>query len=485
VTRGQVNGLVVSVTALILCGFWLSQISDSAIENDGSQNLQMALNLDREGVMSLDDSAPFAPSMYREPLPVWSTALMVKLVDWLLGPADTDDYFQGPRAQYLKLQNIFWLLLLSASTFVACRYFTSSTYVSLVAVLLLNVRLPMTPSGPIELGFDTLESELPAAALLACGSLFVALAVSRGRLWHSIAAGALFGLLALTKAAMLYVSAGLFLVLLCLVFTPPRLLRHHFGSRHLVAMLAAGAAVVVPWTYRNYEIFGSMQIAQRGGIILYLRAVKNQMTAEEYLGSFYVWAPGLPGPIGAVLGFSEADLEYGGRLQRLNRSETSSFGQRDLAAERAGDPDAAISYYRKARATRVKLERELAAQGVASPGVEADSILLDEGIALIMSHPVRHLVMMIPFIWRGALTTFVVLLSCVAYALYARRADVLFFLLASFGTLCFYALLTHFISRYSVPVVPVAIVAGLVLCTAAWQRRFPTSTPSAPSLTIQ
>jgi hypothetical protein len=205
------------------------------------------------------------------------------------------------------------------------------------------------------------------------------------------------------------------------------------------------------------------------------------MTAEEYLGSFYAWAPGLPGPIGAVLGYSEADLEEGGRLQRLNRSETSSFAERDLAAERAGDPDAAISYYRKARATRVKLERELAAQGVASPGVEADRILLDEAIAMILSHPVRHVVMMIPFIWRGALTTFVVLLACLIYALCVRRAETLLFVLPSFGTLSFYALLTHFIARYSVPVVPVAIVAGLILAAAAWQLRFRRSRVEVPA----
>jgi hypothetical protein len=481
VTRAHVDGLVVAVTALILCGFWLSQISDAAIQYDGSQNLQMAINLDRAGVMSLDSSAPFSPSMYREPLPVWTTAVAVRIVDGLLGPADNDDYFQGDRARYIKYQNIFWLLLLSAGTFVACRYFTSFNYASLLAVVLLNVRLPMTPSGPEALGFDTLESELPAAALLICGSLFVALAVSRGRLWHGVAAGALFGLLALTKAAMLYVTAGLFLVLLCLLFTPPRLVLHGFGPRQLVAMIAACAAVVVPWTYRNYETFGSLQIAQRGGIITYLRAVKNQMTAEEYLGSFYAWAPGLPGPIGAVLGYSEADLEEGGRLQRLNRSETSSFAERDLAAERAGDPDAAISYYRKARATRVKLERELAAQGVASPGVEADRILLDEAIAMILSHPVRHVVMMIPFIWRGALTTFVVLLACLIYALCVRRAETLLFVLPSFGTLSFYALLTHFIARYSVPVVPVAIVAGLILAAAAWQLRFRRSRVEVPA----
>jgi hypothetical protein len=100
---------------------------------------------------------------------------------------------------------------------------------------------------------------------------------------------------------------------------------------------------------------------------------------------------------------------------------------------------------------------------------------------MIMSHPGRHLVMTIPFIWRGGPTTFVVLLACIIYAFYVRRAETLLFVLPSFGTLSFYALLSHFISRYSVPVVPVAIVAGLVLCTAAWQLRFRRSPVEFPA----
>jgi hypothetical protein len=126
------------------------------------------------------------------------------------------------------------------------------------------------------------------------------------------------------------------------------------------------------------------------------------MTADEVRGSFYVWAPRELQPlVGAALGYSPHDLQRGGRLQRLNRSRDSDFYQDDLKAERAGEPNGAISLYRKAQAERVKISGK-----TGDWGLEIDEVLKQRALTIIREHPVRHFAMTMPFLWRGALVTF-------------------------------------------------------------------------------
>ena len=174
--------------------------------------------------------------------------------------------------------------------------------------------------------------------------------------------------------------------------------------------------------------------------------------------------------MGAVLGFSDEDLREGGRLQRLNREANSDFAERDLAAERAGMPDDAVSYYRKARAERTRLQHELRARGNESPATEADRILQDEALAAMLARPGDHMLMTIPFLWRGAAVVFPVLCAGLIYALVRRRTEIAIFILPSMGMTLFYALFSHFIPRYAITAVPVTIVIGLFLATRAWAR---------------
>jgi hypothetical protein len=160
VLTARSDPLLVSIVALLLGGYWLSQITGAPVSNDAAQTLRMALNLQRHGVISLDVAPPLQPSMYREPVPVIATALAAQVSDLLLGRADDDEYFLGDRSKYLKYQNIIWFALLSVGTFWACFLLTSSTALSLVATLLLNIHLPLTSSGRDALGLDSLNTEI-------------------------------------------------------------------------------------------------------------------------------------------------------------------------------------------------------------------------------------------------------------------------------------------------------------------------------------
>jgi len=128
------------LAALLVClalgALWAGRVTGRAIEKDAAQTVQMALNLERHGVIALEESPPFTPTDYREPLPVLVCALAIKVMDVAIGSAPPQEYFQGRRVQLLKYQNILWLALLSLGTFWATRYFTGSFYAGLLGTLL-------------------------------------------------------------------------------------------------------------------------------------------------------------------------------------------------------------------------------------------------------------------------------------------------------------------------------------------------------------
>jgi hypothetical protein len=175
-----------------------------------------------------------------------------------------------------------------------------------------------------------------------------------------------------------------------------------------------------------------------------------------------VYAPArLQGIIGKVLGFSPADLQRNGRLQHLNEGE-SDFAAEDLAAERAGAPEKTLSYYRRARAERVRLERQFYAAGGPQPEVAADDALKGRATNIIRQHPWTHLGLTIPLLMRGATLAFPVLVIGLLLAARRRRYEVLVFAIPAFGTVMLYALFTHFIGRYDLPALAIATVVFLV-----------------------
>lgn len=466
--RARPVRVLLAVVGLAVLGtVWIGRITGATIDEDGGHTLRMALNLVHGGVMSMDTEAPLQPSMYREPLPVLVAAAAVAGVDAAWGRAESAQYFEGRRARFVKLTNVAWILLLCAGVYAAIRLFSPSRILAVAGALLVNLELPLMPSGLTGLGLDSLNSDLPAAALLVTGSALLAAGLFQSGSLRCAVAGLVFGALALVKASFLYVFMGLVVSVLLLGLV--LLKRQGKGDvlARSLALVAVFAAVVAPWMLRNHAQFGSWSIAERGGVVLLIRAVKDRMTAEEYRGAFYVWAPpGVRPAVGWLLGYGPGDLQRGGRLQRLNRYPTADFHPEDVAAERAGRPDLAISYYRQARAQRQQLYNEI---GTTSGSTEVDRRLQDRALRMIQDAPLRHLATTVPFLWRGAFVAFPVLAVALIAAM--RRHDLrrAAFLWPSLGLILFYGLLTHFIPRYGTPIVPVVIVAVLIL----WARPRP------------
>ncbi|HKO88589.1 MAG TPA: hypothetical protein VJU83_08735 [Burkholderiales bacterium] len=455
--------LFISLTLAALLAAWILVPSESHIRRDALENLTAAYNLSHYGVISLDDgqkrepTPEREPSLEREPLPIIVLAGYISVLRPWLGEQSIAELQQGKNARLLKYSNLLWGAVLVVMTVVTTIHLTGSWTTACCAVWFSQIGL----GG----GYDTLLSEIAAAALLTCSSFLLLRAVSTGRKRLYLSAGLCFGALCLTKAAFLYISAVLVLVVLSVALLRGRGTSRGISAAHAGLMAAGIAIVVLPWMGRNYVQLESFSIAGRGGKVLLTRAFKDLMTAEEYRGTFYVYAPvGLKQAIGLMAGYSKKDEAKGGRLERLNRRVDET--PRDASA--ASDPGAFVSFFGRANATyRALLDRHKD---------RADAEARQQAFAIILAHPWRHAALCLPFLWRGA--PYAIVILCVFVFVFGwqrRNRALVWYTLPSIGAVGFYASLTHFIPRYADPIIPVAAICFVVLVDHFSNKRAPTA----------
>jgi hypothetical protein len=474
-----IGSLLVIVVLLIK---WTDSLSNAPIQDDAAANLTMAYNFAMREVLSLDlleqevqdigdlrgypvaqENDPKAaiqihlddlrPTNYREPLPPIVLGIYLKVLELVHGPISFGSLIKGSGARLAKSSNVIWGILLCLSVFATLRVLTGTNTLAAVGALVIGLNLDL----------DSLYTDLPAAALLALASHLSMMAIkTRHRLYYLLT-GLTMGALTLTKAPFLYVSLAL---VVCFVFWLISQLSHGIQGRAIgLALFVFGVTVVLaPWMGRNYYIFGTTRPSERGGVILMMRALYDQMNWTEYLGSFYAWAPegSIRSALGKTLGFNEADLDKGGRLQRLKRY---GFAE-DLAAENAGLPEGAISYYRQARAERAKLERELQQLGYSHPESEADVELQNHAMKIILVHPIKHVLMTVPFLWRGAPFIAPLFAFFAAITIKRRRYDLIAYMLPAIAMVAFYAAASHNIPRFNEPAQPIAAVLAIEMVQA-------------------
>ncbi len=468
------QGSALLVALGLVWALTISEMTGSPISKDASENLRMALNLERQGVISMDEKPPYRPSMWREPLPIAALAVAIYVTDSVLGTAEPSAYFQGARARYLKIVNLGWLTLLAISAFLAIRYFTSLFSLSLLGGVLvaLDFTWLVPPDVRTWLGIDGLDTEVAGAAFLTAAALLLAVGVPRRSRLAMIGASLCFAFCALTKAALFYVYIGVLGALAA--YWVIAAMRHRQASAPRLSMGSIGALtipfllVTMSWMYRNQVQTGHFQIAERSGSGLMYRALMDEATAEEYRGMFAVWGePHLRRVVSSLTGFSDADLKAGGRLQRLPERFSGEAQVHEQEAEQSGRADETITWYRTGRAIYEAKLAQFTSEGNSYPSGAADLATRNAAIKLIAQRPIKFAAMMVPLIWRGAPLTFPILLVTFIYAWRRARVDLLVFVLPAIGLVLFYAAASQFVPRYGFVFGPIAIVALLILCAAA------------------
>ncbi len=256
-----------------------SKITGVPAHKDARSNLMIAYNLVRSGSYALGDKTP-RPTMLREPFPI------VILATWMtvLGQANTANFEainRGPGLAKLKFVNLLWTSASLILIFLIMRALTASDATALLTAAL---AVPFLIDG-----IDELCTEIPATSLVLASSYAMLLLVSNPTVARALIAGVCLGAAILTKAIILYAMPFVAIGTMVLAYMQT-------GSAHraLVAvlfLLTGAALVVTPWIVRNATVIGEAQIADRGPLVLYDRMLLDNMTWEEYRGSFYVWAP--------------------------------------------------------------------------------------------------------------------------------------------------------------------------------------------------
>jgi len=456
-------------------------ISDRTIYGDGVGQLRAAYNLYAHNVFAEQLGGPPVPDNFIEPFPAFVNSLYFRLLAWRLqAPLDFAQMHWGELVYLVKQIHLIWVFVGQMALALFLYAVTRKVWLAALAVLLAQVFF----FGNYRV-VDTYYTELQGGVLLLLSSMALYFTVLRGSPWPALASGVLLALLALTKASFFYINL---VVLLALVvglmvlavyqkrFTLKRVLFVWF------IVLMGYLVVLGPWLARNYVLFNSPAISDRGGIVLYIRATKNQMNAEEVRGALYLYGPRLYHRLGEWWPYArpladELDPNHGAWMRvNRNRSPNSFFAQvRDELNVATSVPDAT---------GRTKTLNEVAHD------------MNQRAIQSILSQPLKHVGMSFVFLWRGMwdippinfyfmsgehdgwvseaaiLCVYALGLIGFFFVFILSRARVEFATLGllTFGGIAFYAGLSHFLPRYMLVFYPMLVLMGTVFLFACFNK---------------
>jgi hypothetical protein len=265
---------------------------------------------------------------------------------------------------------------------------------AIIALLMTHVFLLENP----EFSHGSLQ-ELPTAAVLAWATVAAIQVVrDKSRRWL-ILLGVLGGLLALSRAVLLYV-VPVFLLMLAFITLVPHSGRsfRQRGTTLAITMLAF-TLTAGPWVVRNALEFGEASISDSGGYVLLIRDVKNGMTPYQHRGAWVHYSPEPLQPLVArALAVDMADFGGDGPLRPLVRYLPDPVAGEDLERiERR-------SFYRQAGTQFTAIEDGFLTSGLAPS--EARASADREAIRLVLANvreqPMRFIRTAPVFLYRSS-----------------------------------------------------------------------------------
>jgi hypothetical protein len=432
------------------------------LERDSKEVVFSAYHLVNLGKHSIDGENL---SHFREPLLAVINAINILAIQPNSYDLDKENYTNNPD-WILKITrlNIFLLIVLIFSII----YLTSVLEIPFIYSLIANI-LTIGYFAIYTLFITAVNSEIPSAILLTLFSAMLIKYIKFKEMKFSIMAGVFLGLLALTKAVFYYLFFVFFPLLILVVFFFEKKSLLLYKSQFFMFAISF-CIVVLPWMIRNFYHFEDFSITERGGQVLYIRAVKNQMNREEYKGAFYAYAPVYfqKNIFGKYLGYRPSDLEYGGKLQRLNRSLPQ-----DSIAIAEGRTEDVISFLRRAQIDYLAGFNPIERRGL----IMDDQELKVNAKSMILNDLGAHIKTSFVFAWRGiwfyrgrhlplVLLTFFSFMSLPIIFVSSMSKDKLPYLVFSLLPVLyflFHAGLSHFIPRYTATLLPIMTVCLIIL----------------------
>ena len=317
----------------------------------------------------------------------------------------------------------------------------------------------------------------------------------RPRIATGVLSGLFLGLLVLTRAVFQYWLAGVAVVLAAGLWRDAA--RRRTLAPACAALVVAAWAVTLPWMIRNAVQVGNFGIAGRDGEVLAIRAEYGRMTWAEVRGGFAYYLPDLP-VVGAgvrdramqwlepeTFGYTRFDRNNPEGFYRRTKNQTGEVAaradkldarwrlgirsreyqvMRDTALRQAAADQIRADWLKQAVLTLVFAERGAGfSAGTCQPLVDPSS----QRFGWAVAGPVSHACEVVRS-WTIVLLPFAVVLAAFAW----RRRDVALALLLApivygFGI---HAVATHFIERYSRPLIPVLVVVAALAALEAWRR---------------
>lgn len=362
-------------------------ITNKPITSDAQQNLRMAYHLYKHNVLSkAGETTTPSPTNYREPVPPVVTAFFMYVHPGIDKNAPLASFENGVNTPRVKQVNFIWIFFLLTGIGLLTFIVSRNRYLPFLSLLFVFVYF-------IRFGnhFDVMLTELPGTTFLIWTTVFLILALKEQNYRYYALSGICLGFLILTKGVFFYLSV---VVALFVFFFVSHQKRYQKTGLFLLGVLL----LVSPWMIRNYILYEDFSITQRGGVVLYIRALQDQMTGDEVVGAVYRWGPVLYQDIvgDSGLGATEEDFEIGGKYSRISRAHIS-----DSVAIDQGRTEEIESFYLTARAEINRLQIELGSDSTEASKFIVYSIMEEEAKEMILSDPIRHTLMSGLFLWRG------------------------------------------------------------------------------------
>jgi 4-amino-4-deoxy-L-arabinose transferase-like glycosyltransferase len=387
---------------------------------------------------------PPSPTKKREPL--YPTLLAL----WKAVQRDQNSFADPPTlrsldpgfARRLKSLNVILHLGLVLASWWMARTFFGRPWPALAVAVLAAFNSSMLST------IDVFLTEIPAALFLATSGALVYLTHARKSIAYPILGGLSLGGLALTRTVFFYfnillaAAAAIWLLIETIRKNPQ--LRQVAAKGVILALVAL--AVYSPWFVRNQRLGEAMQVDARGEDVLAIRAEYSTMSWRQYAASFLYFTPYI-GPRFAAAVFGEQTV------RSLDRSKPESFFQKALSGTgEVGQTAKAGNLSRRNAAIRVMAEH-LPMMGLLTLPFAYSGAFVQVGFN------VRRVPIPLLYFTLVYSAFFVPALIVLLVRLFRNRDSRWLLLVPALYSYLFYSLVTHYIPRYSVPLVPIFLIA--------------------------